>query len=133
MAAIAFTSVNMNQPVGYEVIRRGLLVGTVTAGQLVTEGTTGYAATAAAATRCDGVALDGGIAGQVIDVLKFGEVEFRGINVGGTAVARAVPLSISAAVAGGLDNASPGANVLQFKTACNSDNPTVFVSVDCMP
>jgi hypothetical protein len=110
MAAVTRVKGRPCTPVGYEVVDKGKLTEDVSAGELLTLGTTGWRKAVAGTAEAHGIALQNGYAGQSgFSVGVQGEMDgFSGMTPGAA-------LFPSATVAGGLDTTQPGGAVTRVR------------------
>lgn len=102
MAAVTRVTARPVTPVGYEVYDSGTLTEAVTAGDLLTLGSSGWSKAATSATEAHGIALQDGYSGQANAPIGIqGEMDgFSGMTAG-------TALFPSSATAGGMDTDTP--------------------------
>jgi hypothetical protein len=114
MAAVLRTSVMLVSPAGSEYVDRGLLRADVTAGQPLTDSSTGYGPTTKAATSFDAIALQDGKSGTTIDIMYQGEI--RGVtNTDGSLITPGTAIYVDATTDGELGTTAPTGGIVQAK------------------
>lgn len=115
MAAVTRNKAIFVSPPGYEVNDAGTLTEDVTAGDLLTNGATGWSKAAAGVAEAHGIALTDGYSGQAnFDIGIHGEMDgFSGMTPGAS-------LYPSGAVAGGLDTTQPAGAVTRVRASTDT-------------